>query len=165
MIACLEHVAKRERFTLPSNVADKIVEDCEGNVRKAILMLEALKMQSSGCLALGLFPSNWPHPRPDLSGPISIAKPDWETYCNKVADMIMQEQSAQRILDVRAKLYELLAHCIPPTVILKVWSWGISCSVLTFFRQYRIVSSKRLMKHWSLRSFIGQRFTWVLTDI
>jgi replication factor C subunit 3/5 len=46
MVACLEHVAKRERFTLPSNVADKIVEDCEGNVRKAILMLEALKMQS-----------------------------------------------------------------------------------------------------------------------
>jgi replication factor C subunit 3/5 len=46
MINCLEHVAKRERFTVPPNVADQIVSDCEGNVRKAILMLEALKMQS-----------------------------------------------------------------------------------------------------------------------
>ena len=58
--------------------------------------------------------------RPDLSGDISIAKPDWETYCHKVADMIIQEQSPQRVMDVRVKLYELLSHCIPPTVILKV---------------------------------------------
>ena len=58
--------------------------------------------------------------RPDLSGPLTIAKPDWETYCHKVADMIVAEQSPQRVMDVRAKFYELLSHCIPPTVILKV---------------------------------------------
>jgi len=108
MINCLEHVAKRERFTLPRNVADQIVVDCEGNVRKALLMLEALKMQSQ-----------------DLSAPPTIAKPDWETYCRKVADLIIQEQSPARILDVRAKLYELLSHCIPPTVILKTICEGI----------------------------------------
>lgn len=34
--------------------------------------------------------------------------------------MIVQEQSPQRVMDVRAKLYELLSHCIPPTVVLKV---------------------------------------------
>lgn len=58
--------------------------------------------------------------RPDLSGPLSIAKPDWETYCHKVADLIIGEQSPARVLEVRSKLYELLSHCIPPTVILKV---------------------------------------------
>ena len=58
--------------------------------------------------------------RPDLSGPLTIAKPDWETYCHKVADMIVQEQSPGRVMEVRSKLYELLSHCIPPTVILKV---------------------------------------------
>lgn len=52
--------------------------------------------------------------------PLEIAKPDWETYCHKVADMIISEQSPQRVMDVRAKLYELLSHCIPPTVIIKV---------------------------------------------
>jgi replication factor C subunit 3/5 len=57
--------------------------------------------------------------RPDLSGPLSIAKPDWETYCHKVADMIVQEQSPDRVMAVRAKFYELLTHCIPPTVIMK----------------------------------------------
>jgi hypothetical protein len=48
------------------------------------------------------------------------AKPDWETYCYHVADMIVQEQTPKRVMEVRTKLYELLSHCIPPTVILKV---------------------------------------------
>lgn len=56
---------------------------------------------------------------PDFSGSLTIAKPDWETYCHKVADLIVQEQSPARVMEVRAKFYELLSHCIPPTVILK----------------------------------------------
>lgn len=32
----------------------------------------------------------------------------------------MAEHTPQRILQVRAKLYDLLSHCIPPTTILKV---------------------------------------------
>lgn len=73
--------------------------------------------------------------RPDLSGSLNIAKPDWETYCHKVADLIVQEQSPERVMQVRAKFYELLSHCIPPTIILKVGffyveNWGTSnCSV------------------------------------
>ena len=59
--------------------------------------------------------------RTDLSGPLSIAKPDWETYCHKVADLIIQEQTPGRVMEVRGKLYELLSHCIPATVILKVY--------------------------------------------
>lgn len=42
----LNYVAKRVGFDLPPEAADKIVEDSEGNMRKAILVLEALKMQS-----------------------------------------------------------------------------------------------------------------------
>ncbi|KAL1749754.1 DNA polymerase III, clamp loader complex, gamma/delta/delta subunit, partial [Schizophyllum commune] len=56
---------------------------------------------------------------PDLTGPLAIAKPDWETYCHKVADLTVAEQSPARVMEVRAKFYELLSHCIPPTVILK----------------------------------------------
>jgi replication factor C subunit 3/5 len=46
MLAVLEHVAKRAGFSLPLKPAEKIVEDSGGNLRKAILVLEALKMQS-----------------------------------------------------------------------------------------------------------------------
>ncbi|KAI5116659.1 hypothetical protein M0805_004920 [Coniferiporia weirii] len=102
MQICLEHVAKKEKFDLPPDAAKEIAKDANGNLRKALLVLEALKMQS-----------------PDLSGPLAIAKPDWETYCHKVADLIVQEQTPARVMEVRSKLYELLSHCIPATVILK----------------------------------------------
>jgi replication factor C subunit 3/5 len=63
-----------------------------------------------------------PDRRPDLSGPLTIAKPDWETYCQKVATLIVTEQTPARVMEIRTKFYELLSHCIPPTVILKVRS-------------------------------------------
>ncbi|TFY73836.1 hypothetical protein EWM64_g10176 [Hericium alpestre] len=91
------------RGGIPDEAADEIIKDANGNLRKAILVFERSKCRRA----------------PDLTGPLTIAKPDWETYCHKVADMIVQEQSPQRVMDVRAKFYELLSHCIPPTVILK----------------------------------------------
>lgn len=45
MTEVLEHVAKREKFDLPLKATKAIVDDCEGNMRKALLVLEALKMQ------------------------------------------------------------------------------------------------------------------------
>jgi replication factor C subunit 3/5 len=50
---------------------------------------------------------------------LAIAKPDWETYCHKLADLVLQEQSPDRVMLIRSKFYELLSHCIPPTVIIK----------------------------------------------
>ena len=46
MMDVLKHVAKRVGFDLPPEAARKIVLDSEGNLRKALLVLEALKMQS-----------------------------------------------------------------------------------------------------------------------
>lgn len=42
----LDYVARRVGFDLPPDVAGQIVEDAAGNMRKALLVLEALKMQS-----------------------------------------------------------------------------------------------------------------------
>ncbi|WVR05401.1 hypothetical protein IAU60_002416 [Kwoniella sp. DSM 27419] len=103
MSTVLHHVAKKERFSLPSPAAQSILSSSEGNLRKALLVFEAMRMQ-----------------KPDLNGTdIEVAKPDWETYCTKVADLILQEQTPQRLLEVRGRIYELLSHCIPPTVVLK----------------------------------------------
>ncbi|KZP22807.1 P-loop containing nucleoside triphosphate hydrolase protein [Athelia psychrophila] len=102
MLTVLEHIAKKKKFDLPPEVSKEIIDDSGGNLRKAILVFEALRMQS-----------------PDFSGKLAIAKPDWETYCHKVAELIVQEQSPARVMEVRAKFYELLSHCIPPTIILK----------------------------------------------
>lgn len=42
----LQKVSKNVGFDLPPNAAEKIAEESSGNLRKAILVLEALKMQS-----------------------------------------------------------------------------------------------------------------------
>jgi replication factor C subunit 3/5 len=34
--------------------------------------------------------------------------------------MIIQQQSPRRLLEVRGRLYELLTHCIPAEIIMKV---------------------------------------------
>ncbi|KAK4686406.1 replication factor C subunit 3/5, partial [Tremellales sp. Uapishka_1] len=102
MAKVLNHVAKKERFVLPSPASTSIIESSAGNLRKALLIFEAMKMQ-----------------RPDLDGDIEVAKPDWETYCTKVADSILADQTPQKLLEVRGKIYELLSHCIPPNVVLK----------------------------------------------
>ncbi|KAF8339535.1 P-loop containing nucleoside triphosphate hydrolase protein [Cantharellus anzutake] len=102
MTAVLEFVAKKEGFALPDEACSAIINDAAGNMRKALLVLEALKMQSTG-----------------LTSNIAIAKPDWEAYCIKVAEMIVKQQTPEQVMAVRGKLYELLSHCIPPTLVLK----------------------------------------------
>ena len=126
MLTVLNHVAKRAGAgSVPEDVAGQIIIDANGNMRKAILVFEAMKMQSYACpINLFLYQNGLLEPkfRSDLSSSQPVAKPDWETYCSKVADMIIQEQTPQRVMEVRAKLYELLSHCIPGTIILKVRS-------------------------------------------
>ena len=68
------------------------------------------------------------HENPALTGVHSekvddktpIPPPDWEALLGQIADEIIAEHSPARILQVRAKLYDLISHCIPPTTILKV---------------------------------------------
>lgn len=54
-----------------------------------------------------------------------IPPPDWEALLSVVAAEICAEHSPARILQVRAKLYDLLTHCIPPTTILKVLTFKL----------------------------------------
>jgi replication factor C subunit 3/5 len=53
MLTVLNHVAKRAGAgSLPEDVADEIITDANGNLRKAILVFEAMKMQSYMVFAL-----------------------------------------------------------------------------------------------------------------
>ena len=75
-----------------------------------------------------------------------------------MADLIVSEQSPARVMEVRAKFYELLSHCIPPTVILKVcFEARVSWRLLIFQSQTvaeRVVekvdeSLKADVMHWA----------------
>lgn len=52
MHTVLAYIAKKRKFDLPPEVAQEIIEDSGGNLRKAILVFEALKMQSFVSLSL-----------------------------------------------------------------------------------------------------------------
>ncbi len=41
----LNHVAKKEKFYLPPSTAESIIKESSGNMRKALLVFEALRMQ------------------------------------------------------------------------------------------------------------------------
>jgi replication factor C subunit 3/5 len=66
-----------------------------------------------------------------------VNEPDWELFIKETARQIVQQQSVERIMAVRDRLYELLCHCIPADVIFKVFSlfllktW-LNCSFIKF---------------------------------
>ena len=54
-----------------------------------------------------------------MSADQPIQRTDWELYIVQLAAEITREQSPQRLLAAREKLYELLINCIPADVIIK----------------------------------------------
>eukprot|EP00667_Euglena_gracilis_P012988 EG_transcript_13376 len=102
VVGVLTYVGKKEGFTLPAPFAQTVAESSGGNLRRALLTLEACKAQQ--------FPFTPDQP---------VAPPDWEAYIALVAKEMLTEQSPKQILEVRGQLYELLANCIPPEVIVR----------------------------------------------
>ena len=98
----LTSVCKKEGLKISDTFARRIADASGRNLRRAVLMLEASKVQ------------NYPF-RDDQQ----IQLTDWEDYTVGVANDIIKEQSPARLLSVRGKLYELLTNCIPADVILK----------------------------------------------
>lgn len=101
----LAKICKKERLTLPDAFASRVAQFSNGNLRKAILMLEACKVQS--------------YPFTD-DQTVEIA--DWEKFIKSMTTSIVQEQTPRRLANIRGKLYELLVNCIPPALILKTLS-------------------------------------------
>lgn len=98
----LQNTCKKESLNLPVDLARKIAEKSNRNLRRALLMCEACRVQQ--------YPFS-----PDQE----VTEPDWELYLKETAGLIIQQQSPKRLLEVRARIYELLTHCIPPDVIIR----------------------------------------------
>ncbi|CAJ0961655.1 unnamed protein product [Ranitomeya imitator] len=98
----LFNVCKKEGLCLPQELARKIAEKSGRNLRKALLMCEACRVQQ--------YP---------FSSDQDLPETDWEVYVKETANAIVSQQSPQRLLEVRGRLYELLTHCIPAEIIMK----------------------------------------------
>ena len=144
----LQQVCQEERVHLPPEFAAKIAAASERNLRRALLMLEASKVQAYA-------PGPVSHPitrnrgQPSAnscsdvscSGPggmtptQNVARADWQNFISQLAAEIVQEQSPQRLLQCRSKFYELLTNCIPPEVRNKrhLFIWRFSRNLCDFF--------------------------------
>jgi replication factor C subunit 3/5 len=109
MCRVIRHVAKKEALTLPDHIAEMLARVSGGNLRRALLSMEALYTQDPTFTSI---------PQGAKEGLDTIPRPDWEKYCSKVTETILKEQTPEVLLEVRGMLYELLVHCIPPSLIL-----------------------------------------------
>lgn len=101
--AVLCDVASKEGVPLPLPLAERVSAASARNLRDALLMLECLKVRH-GTLTAELTPE----------------LPDWTLYVHAIASGILQEQSPQKLLSVRDQLYELLGHCVPAPLLLRM---------------------------------------------
>ena len=99
----LSQVAQKKGLVLPPELAANVARESSRNLRRALLMLEACHVQH----------------RDGFSKDQSVLQTDWELYISQLAVEITREQTPQRVLAAREKLYELLVHCIPADVVLK----------------------------------------------
>ncbi|KAJ6155345.1 hypothetical protein N7470_005911 [Penicillium chermesinum] len=97
----LRTAAKREGWTEAEGLNQRIAKESGRNLRRALLMLEAIYAQNE-----------------KVTDKTPIPPPDWEALIAVVANEILEDRSPARLLQVRSRLYDLLTHCIPPTTVL-----------------------------------------------
>ncbi|KXJ79025.1 hypothetical protein RP20_CCG002710 [Aedes albopictus] len=102
IISILNTICKKEGLHIPSELATRIADKSERNLRRAILMLEACKVQQ--------YPFTVNQEVPEI---------DWQVFLRETANQIVQEQSPQKLEAVRERLYELLSQGVPSDIIFR----------------------------------------------
>ncbi|ODV90089.1 hypothetical protein CANCADRAFT_100606 [Tortispora caseinolytica NRRL Y-17796] len=106
----LNRVAQEERISpvpLPEELLAKIFAQSGRNLRRALLSLEA---------AVSVLPGDQ---QIVVSNSTTVPPADWREVITEIAQMIIKVQSASQLLAIRGKYYDLIAHCIPPRIIIK----------------------------------------------
>ncbi|KAK6018292.1 hypothetical protein OSTOST_16134, partial [Ostertagia ostertagi] len=93
-------VAERVRLTVPDPVMDQIVAKSRGNLRRALLSMEAVKRKGV-----------------PIKETEQVPEPEWEIYLRETAELMIKKQNNENILAVRERLYELISRCIQPNLI------------------------------------------------
>jgi replication factor C subunit 3/5 len=120
MCRVLASVSKKEDLHLPTHVATLLARISNGNLRRALLSLEALHVQDPAFKTIASTHSLLTGSKLKSEDTDVVPRPDWEKYAGKAAEAILAEQSPEKLLVVRGMLYELLVHCIPASLIISV---------------------------------------------
>lgn len=100
----LQKVATAEGVKLAPELAHKIAEKSNRDLRRALLLLETVQTQAGSAV---------------LSSSVALPREAWDTAIEKVAKKILQEQTPRMAMEVRGNMYELIAACLPADFIIK----------------------------------------------
>lgn len=104
VVGALRKVASLESQKLPDELAARIATKANRDLRRALLLLESTCVQASATT---------------LHKDAPLPEEAWDTAITRVARMVLQEQSPKMAMEVRGKMYELMAACLPADFILK----------------------------------------------
>lgn len=99
----LKQTCKSEGVSIPPELLNRILQKANRNLRRAFLLAETA------------YVSHYP-----FTADQEVNEPDWEMFLKETARLIVAQQSVERVVQVRDRLYELLCHCIPADIIFKV---------------------------------------------
>lgn len=102
IVAVLRDVADAERVKYSESALLNVAQKSGGNLRKALLMLEAMHAQND-----------------EISESTTVPPADWELIVAEISNNIYKKRTVAQIAATRLTFYELLSHCIPATVIIK----------------------------------------------
>ncbi|EKF30062.1 replication factor C, subunit 5, putative [Trypanosoma cruzi marinkellei] len=101
----IRRVCELENRPLPSPAfMATVTQRSEGNLRRALLMVEAAAMT-----------------KVDFSGNgADIPQPDWRVFLDEIANDILSEQTPKKLHEIRGKFYNLLGQCVSGELILRL---------------------------------------------
>ncbi|GAA6029713.1 hypothetical protein JCM8097_001015 [Rhodosporidiobolus ruineniae] len=118
IVGVVENTAVKEGLKVPSHVALLLARISSGNLRRAILSLEALATQDPTFASIKRDHSLLTTGQQGKNDIDAVPRPDWEKYAAKAAEAILSAQTPEKLLEVRGMFYELLVHCLPAKLIL-----------------------------------------------
>jgi len=93
-----KEICAQEKIKISDQQLSSIIQSSKGNVRRVLLSVEATAVANDG----------------------QVVGTDWEAEIKDISSQILKDQTPTSLLAIRAKFYDLLTHCIPPSIILKV---------------------------------------------
>ncbi|RHZ64471.1 replication factor C subunit 5 [Aspergillus thermomutatus] len=143
----LKNAGQKEGWPEAPGLNKRIAKESDRNLRRALLMFEAIYAQTE-----------------KVTDNTPIPPPDWEALISLIAEEILAERSPARLLQVRARLYDLLTHCIPPTTIIKTLTFKLVAKVddalkpdvikWSAFYEHRITQGSKVIFH--LEAFVAK---------
>lgn len=106
IISNMCRISEKENYAIPKEKLEEICKESEGNMRRALCILELFCFNMNDKEAK----------RPKSSG--KDLKLDWELMVMAISSIVKSNQTPEGLVEIRKSLYMLLNSCISPRTIL-----------------------------------------------